>query len=187
MDMAPEIPTSLCLFWDTSTVPAPAHLPANKLHCSKALISQQNSMCHWPGCSFGERTQTFHCLHWVQTPPFPSERALQDANKLWIWTVTAFCTHCSKLDLPLYISANFWHLFKNSIMNSPFAPPIFHLTSMIAASLISFGVEKYFLQNYQHNIFVRLLLINFPWTFQHEKVKNLTFLHEKWIIFSPFP
>lgn len=55
-----------------------------------------------------------------------------------------FIPHCSKLYLPLYISANFWHLFKNSIMNSPFAPPIFHLTSMIAASLISFGVEKYF-------------------------------------------
>lgn len=144
-------------------------------------------MCHWNGCSFGKRTQTFNCdsahrdaLSATVSLQKTFCKMLTNFQELW-WILTQllrFTPHCSKLHLPLYISANFCHLFKNSIMNSCYWGPIcsscfpFNLSD---CSLLYFlWCWKVLLQHYRHNTFVRFPLINFPWTFQHEKEKKIS-------------
>lgn len=158
-------------------------------------------MCHWNGWCLGKCTQTWNCDSAHKDAPsatiflsLQNCKMLTNLQKLW-WILTQllhFIPHCSKPYLLLYISANFCHLFKNSIMSSYYRGPIcsscFPFNLKDCSLPYFFRCWKVLLQHYQHNIFVRFLLINFPWTFQHEKEKkNLTFLHEKWIIFSPFP
>lgn len=137
-------------------------------------------MCHCNGWSFGKCTRTFnfdsaHRDALTATISFPFRKKyckmLSDLQKPW-WILTHFIPHY----VSLFNSVNFWHLFKNSIMNSYYWGPI--CSSCFPFNLNDCSLPyflwcwKVLLQHYQHNIFVRFLLINFPWTFQHEKKKS---------------